>query len=98
MGLFVSLMGPALIFPNLTLADAGKSPPYMRIGQTKDTVEGGVSLRGETLKLEAVLAYARERNPAIRAAKSRSLAAQKVPCPGLRLRGPQSVLGSLECP
>lgn len=40
---------------------------------------GEVPLMEEVLTLEAVLAYAREHNPAIQAAKSRFLAAQKVP-------------------
>src|SRR5918999_5207586 len=71
--LFVSLVGLALVFPNPpTLADEGKSPLYVKI-------EGEASLIGEVLTLEAVLAYAQERNPAIKAARSRLLAAQKVP-------------------
>lgn len=37
------------------------------------------ALSGEILKLESALAYAQEHNPAIRAAQSRLLAAQKVP-------------------
>jgi outer membrane protein, heavy metal efflux system len=41
--------------------------------------EEAASLTGEVLTLEAVLAYAQEHNPAIRVAKSRLLAAQKVP-------------------
>ena len=71
--LFVSLVGLALVFPNPpTLADEGKSPLYVKI-------EGEASLIGEVLTLEAVLAYAQEHNPAIWVAKSRLLAAQKVP-------------------
>ncbi len=78
-GLLVSLMGPALVFPSPTLADEGKNPPHMRMDQTDDTGEGEVSLVDNSLKLEAVLAYAQEHNPAIKVAESRLLAAQKVP-------------------
>jgi outer membrane protein, heavy metal efflux system len=78
--LFVSLMGLALVFPNPpTLADEGKSPLYVKIDEAEATGEGEASLIDEVLKLEEVLAYAQERNPAIKAARSRLLAAQKVP-------------------
>lgn len=77
--LFVSLIGSALVFPNPVLAEEGRGPPYMRMNQTEVTGKDEVSLIDKALTLEVVLAYAREHNPAIRAAKSRSLAAQKVP-------------------
>jgi hypothetical protein len=78
-GLFASIMGSALVLPDPGLADVGKSPSYVRMDHREDTGEEEASLREETLKLEAVLAYAQEHNPAIRVAKSRLLAAQKVP-------------------
>lgn len=59
--------------------------------------EEAASLTGEVLTLEAVLAYAREHNPAIRVAKSRLLAAQKVPAQASAYDDPTSIMGSLEC-
>jgi Outer membrane protein len=78
-GLFAFIVGSALALPDPGLAEAGKSPLYVRIEHREDTGEGEAPLIEEVLKLEAVLAYAREHNPAIKAAKSRLLAAQKVP-------------------
>src|ERR671914_1853922 len=78
-GLFASIVGSALVLPDPGLADAGKSPSYVRMDHREDMGEGEASLIEEVLTLEAVLAYAQEHNPAIQAAKSRLLAAQKVP-------------------
>jgi cobalt-zinc-cadmium efflux system outer membrane protein len=78
-GLFVFIVGLALVFPDPGLADEGKSPLYVRMDAAEDTGAGEASLIDEVLKLEEVLAYAQAYNPAIKAAKSRLLAAQKVP-------------------
>src|SRR6266545_7364841 len=69
----------AIMLPSSGLAGDGDSSPDVRIDTVSGTEEGNVSLRNDALKLEAVLAYAQEHNPAIRAAQSRLLAAQKVP-------------------
>ena len=71
-GLCVCLLGPALVFSNPGLTGEGQYP-------TADETEGAASLTGEVLTIEAALAYARHRNPAIGAARSRVQAAQKVP-------------------
>ena len=78
-GLFASIMGSALVLADCALADDGKNPPYVRTEKTENTGDGDASLITGALKLEEVLAYAQERNPAIQAAESRLLAAQKVP-------------------
>lgn len=78
-GLFASIMGSALVLADCALADDGKNPPYVRTDKTENTGDGDASLITGALKLEEVLAYAQERNPAIKAAESRLLAAQKVP-------------------
>lgn len=65
-GLFVSFVGPVLVLPEYGLAGDGNRAEE-------------AALREETLKLEAVLGYAREHNPSIQAARSRLLAAQRVP-------------------
>src|SRR5919106_3043649 len=76
-GLFASIMGSALALPDPGLADAGKSPSYVRMDHREDTGEGEASLIEKVLKLEAVLAFAPGHNPAIRVAKSRFLTAHK---------------------
>lgn len=73
--LLVFFVGPVLDLPSDGLAGDGKSLSDKASGpEEEDTV-----LKDEALKLEVVVAYAREHNPAIRAAQSRLLAAQKVP-------------------
>src|SRR4051794_1985639 len=72
--LLVFCVGPALVLPRLGLAGEGKSLLDIGGSEEKDT-----ALQDEALQLEAVLAYAREHNPALRAARSRLRAAQKVP-------------------
>jgi len=71
-GLWVCLLGPALVFSNPGLTGEGQYP-------IADETEGPASLTGAVLTIEAALAYAREHNAAIRAARSRVQAAQKVP-------------------
>jgi len=77
-GLFVSFAGPALALPGYGLTDDGRSLPYVKMDRTGDTEEEA-SLLDEALKLDAVLAYAQEHNPTIRAARSRLVAAQERP-------------------
>lgn len=97
--LFVSLMGLALVFPNPpTLADEGKSPLYVKIDEAEATGEGDASLIDEVLKLEEVLAYAQERNPAIKAARSRLLAAEKVPAQASAYEDPMVTWESWNAP
>jgi hypothetical protein len=96
-GLSMPLIGSTLFFPNFGLAEEGKSPPYLRMDKREALGREKTSLLDKALKLDAVLAYAQEHSPAIQAAKSRLLAAQKVACPGLSLRRPYSIMGSLEC-
>jgi outer membrane protein, heavy metal efflux system len=97
--LFVSLMGLALVFPNPpTLADEGKSPLYVKIDEAEATGEGEASLIDEVLKLGEVLAYAQEHNPAIRVAKSRLLAAQKVPAQASAYEDPMVTWESWNAP
>ncbi|MGH8579658.1 MAG: hypothetical protein ACREVK_05880, partial [Gammaproteobacteria bacterium] len=72
-GLFASIMGSALVLADCALADDGKNPPYVRADKTENTGDGDASLITGALKLEEVLAYAQERNPAIKAAESRLL-------------------------
>ncbi len=78
-GLLVSIAGLAPVIPDPGLADEGKSPPYVRMDAAEDAGAGEAPLINEVLKLEEVLAYAQVRNPAIKAAENRLLAAQKVP-------------------
>ena len=66
------------VLPGNGVADEGTGPLDVRADKG-DGTEEGTALQGEALKLEAVLAYAHEHNPAIRAARSRLRAAQKVP-------------------
>ena len=92
-------MGLALVFPNSpTLADEGKNPPYMRIDQPEDTGEGAASLMDKALELDAVLAYAQEHNPAIQVAKSRLLAARKVPAQASAYEDPMVTWESWNAP
>src|SRR5262245_9967008 len=77
-GLLVSFAGPALALPGYGLPDEGGNLPYLKMDMTGDPEEGA-SLLNEALKLDAVLAYAQEHNPAIRAAQSRLVAAQERP-------------------
>ncbi|MGH8626276.1 MAG: TolC family protein [Gammaproteobacteria bacterium] len=79
MGLFVSIAGSVLVLVGPALAGDGQTRPYVGIDNTGDAGEGEAFLTDEALKLEEVLAYAQERNPAIKVAESRLLAAQKVP-------------------
>ncbi|MGH7961970.1 MAG: hypothetical protein ACRERD_09120, partial [Candidatus Binatia bacterium] len=86
--LLVSLTGPALALPDYGLADDDKSLLYEEMDEPVlsqarpgpgQRIEEATSLLDEVLKLETVLAYAQEHNPAIRAAQSRLVAAQQVP-------------------
>src|SRR5262245_36658822 len=61
------------LVPSDGLADDGKSLADTAGGPEEDT-----ALQDEALQLEAVIAYTREHNPALRAARSRLLAAQQV--------------------
>ncbi len=83
-GFFV---GPALALPGYGLAEDGKSSPDVRMDTTGGTEEEA-SLTGDALKLEAVLAYAQEHNPAIRATQSRFVAAQERPAQVSALEDP----------
>ena len=77
-GLCVSFVGSALALPGYGLTDEGSSLPPMKMDRTGHTEEE-TSLLGEALPLDAVLAYAQEHNPAIKAAQSRLVAAQARP-------------------
>ena len=77
-GLFVSFAVPALALPGYGLTDEGSSLPSMKMARTGNTEEEA-SLLDEALHLDAVLAYAQEHNPTIRAARSRLVAAQERP-------------------
>ncbi len=79
MGLFVSITSSALVLVGPALAADGQSDPYVRKDKTRDAGEGEAFSMDEALKLEEVLVYAQQRNPAIKAAESRLLAAQKAP-------------------
>src|SRR5713101_9703142 len=80
-------VGPALALPGDGLAEDGKSSPDVRMDTTGGTEEEA-SLTGDALKLEAVLAYAQEHNPAIRATQSRFVAAQERPAQVSALEDP----------
>jgi outer membrane protein TolC len=67
-----------VVLPGLGLADDGKSLPNMTMDRTGDSEEEA-SLVNDSLPLGAVLTYAAAHNPAIQAARSRLLAARKVP-------------------
>lgn len=77
-GLLAFVAEVVLVLPGRSRADDRQPLLYEEMSET-----GGVaketSLLDETLKLEAVLAYAREHTPALKAAQSRLLAAQQVP-------------------
>jgi outer membrane protein TolC len=77
-GLLVPLAGSPLVLPNYSLAENDRSSAYEKIDEGS-SFEEDAALRSDTVKLEAVLAYAQEHNPAVRAARSRLLAARQVP-------------------
>ncbi len=79
MGLLVSIASSTLVLVGAALAGDGQTRPQVRMDKTGDAGEREGFLMDEALKLEEVLAYAQHRNPAIKAAKSRSVAAQNVP-------------------
>jgi outer membrane protein TolC len=76
---------PALVLPGSSLADESKTsldtkvnkPVLSLVAGTDSTEEASVT--DEALRLEAVIAYAQEHNPAIRAARNRLRAAQQIP-------------------
>src|SRR5262245_23423492 len=86
-GLLVSIAGSVLALPGYGLPDDGGNLPYLKMDTTGDSEEGA-SLLNEALKLDAVLAYAQEHNPAIRAAQSRLVAAQAQPAQVSALEDP----------
>jgi outer membrane protein TolC len=67
-----------MVLPDYRLAEANSSPAYEEMDKGS-SFEEDTALRDDTVKLEAVLAYAHEHNSAVRAARSRLAAAQKVP-------------------
>jgi len=75
--LLVLFVEPVLTLPASSLADEGESPLHEKADEAGGDEE--TSLLDETLKLEAVLAYAQEHNPALKTARSRLLAARQVP-------------------
>src|SRR5262245_50266223 len=77
-GLFVMFVGPALALPAYGLTDEGNRPPALKMDGTGNTEEEA-SLLDAALQLDAVLVYAQEHNPTIRAAQSRLVAAQERP-------------------
>jgi cobalt-zinc-cadmium efflux system outer membrane protein len=78
--LLVSFVGLILTLPHPVLAGDGNRLLYKKHNKVSPTAEEEVlALQGNTLQLEAVLSYIRAYNPAIHAAHSRLVAAQKVP-------------------
>jgi cobalt-zinc-cadmium efflux system outer membrane protein len=77
-GLFFFFMGPMLTILGDSLAEEEKNSPDVKEYEAGTTAEE-VPLVNDTLKLEAVLTYAQEHNPTIRAAQSRLAAAQERP-------------------
>src|SRR2546425_12705490 len=84
--LFILVVRPALVLPGSGLADDRKisldarvDKPALSLVEGTGGTEEEASLTDEALRLEAVIAYAQEHNPTIRAAQSRLQAAQQVP-------------------
>jgi outer membrane protein, heavy metal efflux system len=86
-GLFIFFMGPKLTLLGDSLAEEEKNSPDVKEYEAGTTAEE-VPLVNDTLKLEAVLTYAQEHNPSIRAAKERVLAAQERPAQVSALEDP----------
>lgn len=78
LGLLLVYMSLVFALPRVSFANDG-TMSEARSGDTARSGEGESAFLQETLPLDALLTYAQEHNPAIRAARSRLLAAQKVP-------------------
>src|SRR5947209_17458900 len=77
-GLVLPLAGSPLVLSSHSLAENNRSPLYEEMDEGSSFAED-TALRGDTVKLESVLTYAQEHSPAVRAARSRLLAARQVP-------------------
>src|SRR5262245_39441221 len=86
-GFLVSFVGSALAVPGYSLADESGSVPYGKTDTAAGPEEEG-ALRVGALKLDVVLAYARQHNPTIKAAQSRLVAAQERPAQVSALEDP----------
>jgi cobalt-zinc-cadmium efflux system outer membrane protein len=86
-GLFIFFMGLMLTLLGDSLAETERNSPDVKEYAAGTTAEE-VPLVNDTLKLEAVLTYAQEHNPSIRAARSRVLAAQERPAQVSALEDP----------
>ena len=96
--LLVPLAGSPLVFLKHSLAEGGRDPAYEEERDKGSGFAEGSALRGDPLKLEAVLAYAQEHNPAIRAARSRLVAARMVPAQASAYDDPMVVWDSWNTP
>jgi cobalt-zinc-cadmium efflux system outer membrane protein len=97
--LLVSFVGLILTLPHLVLAGDGNRLLYEKHNKVSPTAEEEVlALQRNTLQLEAVLSYIRAHNPAIHAARSRLLAAQKVPAQVSAYDDPMAVWDNWNAP